>query len=41
MTIIKTIVFFDQVGIDDIHIVGRKNASLGEIYNQLNTLSLK
>ncbi|MFV5697944.1 phosphoenolpyruvate synthase [Flavobacterium sp. ZT3R17] len=32
----KHILFFNQIGIDAIDIVGGKNASLGEMYNQLN-----
>jgi len=31
----KYILFFDEIGIDDIPIVGGKNASLGEMYQQL------
>lgn len=32
----QLILFFDQIGITDIGKVGGKNASLGEMYNQLN-----
>tara|TARA_R110000868_G_scaffold20539_2_gene86843 strand:+ start:2895 stop:3164 length:270 start_codon:yes stop_codon:yes gene_type:complete len=36
----KLILFFDQISITDIDIVGGKNASLGEMYNQLNPLGV-
>jgi pyruvate,water dikinase len=37
MNISNFILFFNQIGIVDIAKVGGKNASLGEMYNQLNT----
>lgn len=36
----KYILFFDQIGIDAIGKVGGKNASLGEMFNQLNPLGI-
>ncbi|MFV8373550.1 phosphoenolpyruvate synthase [Flavobacterium sp. LB2P74] len=36
----KYILFFDQIGIDAIGKVGGKNASLGEMYNQLNPIGI-
>jgi pyruvate,water dikinase len=36
----KHILFFNQIGITDIAKVGGKNASLGEMYNQLNPLGI-
>lgn len=36
----KYILFFDQIGIDSIGKVGGKNASLGEMFNQLNPLGI-
>ncbi|WP_413998785.1 phosphoenolpyruvate synthase [Flavobacterium sp. W1B] len=36
----KQILFFDQIGITDIDKVGGKNASLGEMYNQLNPIGI-
>lgn len=36
----KHILFFDQIGIDAINKVGGKNASLGEMYNQLNPIGI-
>jgi pyruvate,water dikinase len=36
----KSILFFNQIGIDAIDQVGGKNASLGELYNQLNPISV-
>ena len=36
----KHILFFDQIGINDISKVGGKNASIGEMYNQLNPLGI-
>ena len=35
MNAINHILFFNQISIDDIAKVGGKNASLGEMYNQL------
>ena len=40
MTNTNTIIFFDHININDIHKVGGKNASLGEMYNQLNPLGI-
>ncbi|MDP3681628.1 MAG: phosphoenolpyruvate synthase [Flavobacterium sp.] len=37
----KYILFFDQIGIDAIGKVGGKNASLGEMYNQLNPIGIR
>ena len=36
----KHILFFDQIGIEAIGQVGGKNASLGEMYNQLNPIGI-
>lgn len=36
----KYILFFDSISIDDIAKVGGKNASLGEMYNQLNSIGI-
>lgn len=36
----KYILFFDQIGIDAISKVGGKNASLDEMYNQLNPIGI-
>jgi pyruvate,water dikinase len=36
----KYMLFFDQIGIDAIGKVGGKNASLGEMYNQLNPIGI-
>ena len=36
----RQILFFEQIGIADIDKVGGKNASLGEMYNQLNPLGI-
>lgn len=36
----KYILFFEQIGIDAIGKVGGKNASLGEMYNQLNPIGI-
>lgn len=36
----RHILFFDQININDIEKVGGKNASLGEMYNQLNPLGI-
>jgi pyruvate,water dikinase len=36
----KYILFFNQIGIDAIDQVGGKNASLGELYNQLNPIGV-
>ncbi|TRX10811.1 phosphoenolpyruvate synthase [Flavobacterium gawalongense] len=36
----KHILFFDQIGIEAIGKVGGKNASLGEMYNQLNPIGI-
>lgn len=36
----KYILFFNQIGITDIGKVGGKNASLGEMYNQLNPMGV-
>jgi pyruvate,water dikinase len=36
MNISNHILFFNQISISDIAKVGGKNASLGEMYNQLN-----
>jgi pyruvate, water dikinase len=36
----KNILFFNHIGISDISKVGGKNASLGEIYNQLTPLGI-
>ena len=36
----KYILFFNQIGISDIGKVGGKNASLGEMYNQLNPIGI-
>lgn len=35
------ILFFNEIGIDDIPRVGGKNASLGEMYNQLNSQGIE
>jgi pyruvate,water dikinase len=32
--------FFNQIGIDAMNQVGGKNASLGELYNQLNPIGV-
>jgi pyruvate,water dikinase len=40
MSIYKYILFFNQIGIDSINEVGGKNASLGEMYNQLNPIGI-
>lgn len=37
----KHIVFFDSLGIKDIAQVGGKNASLGEMYNNISSLNIK
>lgn len=36
----NTVIFFDQIDINDIDKVGGKNASLGEMYNELNPLGI-
>lgn len=36
----KYILFFNQIGIGSIGKVGGKNASLGEMYNQLNPMGI-
>ena len=36
----KYILFFNQIGITAIGKVGGKNASLGEMYNQLNPIGI-
>ena len=36
----KHILFFNQISIDAIGKVGGKNASLGEMYNQLNPIGI-
>lgn len=41
MTTTKNILFFNQIAITDIARVGGKNASLGEMYNQLNPLGVR
>ena len=40
MKSVDHILFFDQINIADIAKVGGKNASLGEMYNQLNPKGL-
>lgn len=35
------VVFFDRIGIDDVPLVGGKNASLGEMYRELSTLGVR
>lgn len=37
----KPILFFDEIRIDDIALVGGKNASLGEMYSQLNPKGIR
>ena len=37
----KYILDFDQIGIDDIALVGGKNASLGEMYSELTKKGVK
>jgi pyruvate,water dikinase len=36
----RHILFFDKINIEDIEKVGGKNASLGEMYNQLSPLGI-
>ena len=40
MTKYKHILFFNQIGIESLSEVGGKNASLGEMYNQLNPIGI-
>ena len=40
MTNLKHILFFNQIGLDAINEVGGKNASLGEMYNQLKPMGI-
>ena len=40
MTKYKNILFFNQIGIESLSEVGGKNASLGEMYNQLNPIGI-
>jgi pyruvate,water dikinase len=37
----KYIRFFNEIGIDDVPLVGGKTASLGEMYRELNTQGVK
>jgi pyruvate,water dikinase len=37
----KNILWFDELGIDDVPLVGGKNASLGEMYVSLTKLGVK
>ncbi len=37
----KLILWFSEVGIDDISIVGSKNSSLGEMYSNLNRKGIR
>jgi pyruvate,water dikinase len=41
MVNLKHILFFNQISIADIAEVGGKNASLGEMYCQLNPIGIK
>jgi len=37
----KFVLWFDEIGIDDIPLVGGKNASLGEMYQNLTKKSVR